>query len=119
MNSEDYGSRDRHLDEFFQAYREACSYGEPGPNFMPAVWQRIDARQTSSTLFRRVAKSFVTAAAALSLILALFLLRPSPQSSAFYNSTYVEALASDHLRQNALYFEPVHIETVSDDASQD
>jgi hypothetical protein len=119
MNSEDYGSREQYLDEFFHAYREACAYGEPDANFMPMVWQRIEARQTGSTLFRRAAKSFVTAAAALSLILALFLMRPSQQNSAFYNSTYVEALATDHLRQNALYFEPVHIETVSDDAPQD
>ena len=113
MDIENDGNPERQLDEFFHAYREACEYSGPSANFMPMIWQKIEARQSGNTLFLRIARSLVTAAVALSLVLALFLLRPN-QNSDFYNSSYVEALSADNLTQNALYMEDASIDPVSD-----
>lgn len=86
------GNSEERLDALFRAYREACPDPEPSPNFMPLLWQRIEARQTFSFSLRRMAGGFVTAAFALSLALGVYMAVPhsnqgdSPQS-------YVEALA--------------------------
>ena len=40
------GNDDQRLDALFRAYREACPAPEPSANFMPNLWQRIEARQT-------------------------------------------------------------------------
>ncbi len=39
------GHREAQLDALFQAYLEACPAPEPSANFMPQLWQRIEARQ--------------------------------------------------------------------------
>lgn len=92
MFKPDRGSQDERLSALFRAYREACPDPECGPNFMPQLWQRIEARQTSSRFLGRLASGFVTAAAALTLMMAAYIYLPS-HSSAFYSETYVEALA--------------------------
>ncbi|MCL4401266.1 MAG: hypothetical protein M1436_01190 [Acidobacteria bacterium] len=60
---------------------------------MPQIWERIDARQNYSFFFGRLASGFVTAAVALTLVMALWLSMPR-RTNAFYSETYVEALAS-------------------------
>ncbi len=120
MNSENFGdreqsdSRERDLQELFGRYREACEPAEPSANFMPAIWQKIEARQANSWLFGKMARGFVTAALAVSSILALFLALPNSQSSAFENGSYVEILAAYHASENSLYFDAVHFSTVAD-----
>ena len=59
-------TRDDQLDALFRAYREACTTPEPGPNFMPQLWQRIESRQTFAFSFKRMANALVTAAMAAS-----------------------------------------------------
>ncbi len=115
---EECDSRERDLRELFERYREACEPPEPSANFMPAIWQKIEAAQTSSWLFGKMARGFVTAAVAVSCILALFLALPSPQNSAFENGSYVEVLAADHASENSLYFDPVHFSTVADQVKE-
>lgn len=118
MNSEHYGDRDESLQELFRQYRDACPTPEPGPNFMPLVWRKIDARQANNSLFGRMARGFATAAFALSCILALFLALPGGQS-AFETGTYVDVLAADHANENALYFDAVHLSPVRDTVERD
>lgn len=124
INSETSGgwencdSRERDLQELFRRYREACEPIEPSANFMPAIWRKIEARQANNWLFGKMARGFVTAALALSCILALFLALPNSQNSAFENGSYVEILAADHASDNALYFESVHLSTVADTEDQ-
>jgi len=84
------------LDSMFRAYRDSCDVPEPGANFMPEIWRRIEARQSVSLIFRRMAAGFVTAAAGLSMAMAVFLIMPAEQPSPFYNNTYVEVLAAQH-----------------------
>jgi len=95
MESPEHRSpEDQRLDELFRAYRTACEPNEISANFMPELWQKIDRVQSSTFSFRKIARGFVSAAAALSLVLATVAYFPSHDVSPVYNTTYVEALAA-------------------------
>ena len=98
---------ERRLDALFQAYRLTCGEPEPSPGFMPRLWQRIEARRRTSLFMGRLTGGFVTAAAALSLAMAVYLYTPS-NNVAFFSQSYVEALEEQHAAENADFFEPVH-----------
>jgi hypothetical protein len=93
MSPEHRSPEDERLDALFRAYHMACEAREVSPNFMPELWQKIEKVQNATFSFRRIAKSFVTAAAVLSMALAAIGFVPS-RNSAAYNVTYVEALAA-------------------------
>jgi hypothetical protein len=115
MYTPNHGSDEERLDALFAAYRAACPEPEPGPNFMPQLWQRIEARQSFSFFFGRMASGFVTAAVAVTLAMAVYLYMPR-STTAFYSESYVEALAAGHAGENDLY-EPVRFDP-SDQAGQ-
>jgi hypothetical protein len=85
---------DERLDALFRAYRSTCEPRQVSANFMPELWRKIERVQTARFSFQRIAKGFVTAAAALSLALAVGGLLPSHQTPAFAGASYVEALAA-------------------------
>jgi len=103
------GSDDERLDNLFRAYRDACPTPEAGANFMPELWQRIEARQTVAFSFGRMASAFVTAALALSLALGIYLTRPAVNSS-YFTQSYVEALDTNDDTSDLL--EPVRYEVL-------
>ncbi len=83
---------DDQLDVLFRAYRDACPAPEPGVNFMPQLWRRIEARQNTGFSFRRMANALVTAAVAASICLGVYTtIRHSDK--ALYSQSYVETLA--------------------------
>ena len=86
------GSQDDQHDALFRAYHNACGSPEPSANFMPELWQRIEARQRSTFSFRRMANALVTAALAATMALGVYTALPH-SNSADYTVTYVEALA--------------------------
>jgi hypothetical protein len=92
---EDKGPQDK-LDALFAEYREACPDPEPGANFMPMLWQKIEARRVETTsIFRHIGQ--VWAAAALALTLIIVVLIPRLQREPIYSaSTYVEVLDDAH-----------------------
>jgi len=94
MPSERRSSEEAHLDSLFRAYYSACEPGPVSPNFMPELWQKIERTQSATFSFRRIAKGFVSAAAALSLALAVVCFVPARSSSPAYNATYVDALGA-------------------------
>jgi hypothetical protein len=96
------------IDELFRAYRDACPDPEPGPGFMPAMWARIEARETSVNWFGRFAKGLVTAAVATSVILGMTLSSLN-HSSSFFDATFVDALRADQMAT----LEPLHIDRIS------
>jgi hypothetical protein len=96
------------LDQLFVAYREACPEPDPGVNFMPELWARIEARQVSSNLFGRMAKALVTAALAATAILGLMVSTMNRNDQ--FNGTYLEALSADH----ASSLEPLNLDRVSE-----
>lgn len=90
-----HGTSDEQLDALFRMYGEACRPPEASPEFMPQLWERIEARQTFAFSFRRMANALVTAAMAASIALGVYMALPhaSPPNPSNYTS-YVEALAN-------------------------
>jgi hypothetical protein len=89
-----HGNSDDQLDALWRSYQKACSPAEPSANFMPRLWQKIEARQNSTFSFRRMANALVTAAMAASIALGIYMAVPHrPAANPLYYSTYVEALA--------------------------
>ena len=86
------GNAEERLDALFRAYREACPDPDASPNFMPQLWQRIEARQTFTFSLRRMAGGFATAALALSLALGVYMAIPR-NSQSYSPQSYLEALA--------------------------
>jgi hypothetical protein len=85
------GNDDRKLDALFQLYGSACATPEPGANFMPELWRRIEARQSVAFSFRRMANALVTAALAFSIALGVYM--SMPRFNPNYSQSYIEALA--------------------------
>ena len=77
------------LEGLFAAYRDACPDPEPGVDFMPRLWQKIEARRAFSYRLKRLAKGVITAAAAAALAMALLL---APQHR--ITPSYLELLAA-------------------------
>jgi hypothetical protein len=103
---------DSRLDKLFEVYRDACPEVEPGAHFMPAVWQRIEARRSFWFVFQREARTFVTASAALCLLL-LVLNFIGVTNTHIFASTYADALMADHSAENTYYTEAIRTTPVS------
>ena len=86
------------LDELWVEYREATPDPDAGPNFMPQLWQKIEARRVETTsVFRRLAQICVMATIALTLVISAVLIpHGSNNDDAFYTGTYVDVLAAEH-----------------------
>ena len=114
MQYEDISDSNERLDRLFLEYRDACDAPELSANFMPALWQKIEARQSSSWVFKKVSGWFVAASAAASAVLAVALLSMPSMPAGAYAATYVDALAADHIAEYILYTEPVHVDNIAD-----
>jgi anti-sigma-K factor RskA len=90
------GRMDDKLDALWAEYRAAIPDPEPGANFLPALWQKIEARRVETTsVFRHMAQAWAVAALALALILAV--LAPRLHRETTYSAnTYVEVLDNAH-----------------------
>lgn len=98
MQQKDYVSGgEQELESLFRAYREACPEPEPSVNFMPAVWAKIEARQTHTTLFSRMARALVGAALAATAVLGMLLSTQAQNSSTPFDGSYMEAITADHV----------------------
>jgi hypothetical protein len=89
----------RELDELFRRYRAACPDIEPGPNFMPGVWDRIERNRSFSLVFDKLARSLVTVSAAACLVLAALNFVPhqsaAPETTRF--ASYADVLTAADL----------------------
>jgi len=84
------------LDALFAEYRAACPDPEPGADFMPALWRRIEARRIATvSVFRHWAQACVMATVALTVLIGVVLI-PRFQSDPAANASYVEALMFEH-----------------------
>lgn len=85
------------LDALWVEYREAVPDPEAGPDFMPKMWQKIEARRVETTsVFRRLAQICVMATIALALVIGAVLLPHNNSDEVFYTGTYVDVLAAEH-----------------------
>jgi hypothetical protein len=113
MIPDDGGWQERRLDALFEAYRRAVDEPEPGRNFMPELWAKIESRRGYSVWFKRFAGGLVTAAATAAFVLFLTAM-PRNSGEGFYQATYLEVLAQDHATTGPDYAEPVSVETDSE-----
>ena len=104
MNRQDNG-----LDDFFASYRAACPEMDGGPDFMPGLWRRIDAKRAARTQFRHLSRMVLSGAAAMCLLLSGAMLLPSNATPSLQQS-YVDALAASHDAETWSYAEALHME---------
>src|SRR5579875_1949172 len=95
---------DSRLNRLFQDYGAACPEVEPSANFMPTLWQKIESRSSVRFLFERLARTVMTASAAICLLLLLLNLTSAPQSH-LVSPTYTDALLADHTAERTYYTE--------------
>ncbi len=87
---------ERELDALFAGYRAAVPDFSGGADFLPRIWQRIEAVRNPGRTWRIWANAFATASVALCLLLVLVTASiERAQASHTYNTTYVEVLADD------------------------
>lgn len=103
------GSNDEKLDALFRAFASACPDRDPSVNFMPNLWQRIEARQSYAFSLRRMANTLATAALAFSIALGVYMALPRP-SQATAGLTYLEALAEANALDAPEIVGPVHLD---------
>ncbi|HEX3880420.1 MAG TPA: hypothetical protein VHW24_25730 [Bryobacteraceae bacterium] len=87
------GNNEEKLDALFRAFA-ACPTPDPSANFMPALWQKIEARQSFTFSFRRMANAFAAAAVALTVALSVYMY--VPHTPAMPSQTYMDVLADAH-----------------------
>lgn len=102
------GKDDEMLDSLFQAYRRACPTPDASANFMPELWQKIDARQKFTFSLRRMANAFAAAAVALTLALGVYMSIPRTQTTA--PLSYIEVLAESRPLDTPDFVTPVHLD---------
>jgi hypothetical protein len=106
-----HGNSDDQLDVLFRAYREICPDPEASPNFMPGLWQKIEARQNSTFSFRRMANVLMTAAVAASIALGVYMAVPHGKApNPNFYSSYVEALAQANTIETPDIVAPVRLD---------
>lgn len=88
------GNHEEKLDALFRAFAQ-CPIPEPSANFMPTLWQKIEARQTFTFSFRRMANAFAAAAVALTLALSVYMYIPRG-GSPIPSQSYLDVLADAH-----------------------
>ena len=85
------------LDALWVEYRDATPDPDASPNFMPQLWQKIEARRVETTsVFRRLAQICVMASVALALVMSAVLIPRNSNDEVFYTGTYVDILAAEH-----------------------
>jgi hypothetical protein len=84
--------RNPELDSLFVKYRAIVPDPEPGVNFMPELWRRIEARQGVIVRVKKLTQVFVAAAAAICILFATVMAVPrsTPQE---VRGSYVDVLA--------------------------
>jgi hypothetical protein len=106
---------DDELQRLFEAYRSACPEVEPSRNFMPVLWQKIEARRESAIPFaRRLAQGFAALAATASLGLVLLMVI-SPPETLGTSISYVEALADAHSSDPYTLQDIAYVEALPED----
>src|ERR1700730_10915213 len=85
---------DQQLNSFFAAYREGISGPEPSPEFMPALWGKIEAKRSFVYRLKKMSQLAMGAALAASILWGILFL-PLPHFDTPAGS-YVDMLADAH-----------------------
>jgi hypothetical protein len=114
------GRSEAELEGLWQRYREACGEPDASPQFMPHLWQKIDARKSRFGAFERGARFFAAAAASLALMLGgVVAFEGARETRQWHAETYVEVLSAENARASSFYLETASYEPESATARQD
>ena len=83
------------LESLFAKYKAAVPDPDASVNFMPELWQKIEARQSLLVRLKKLTQVFVAAAAALCLLFGMVLSVPGGSSGELAGS-YVDILAQSN-----------------------
>ncbi len=83
------------LNGLFAEYKQAIPDPDPGANFMPELWRKIEAKQSFTLRVRKLTQVFVGAAAAVCLLFAMIEVIPGASRPEVHGS-YIDVLAAAH-----------------------
>ena len=109
--------REQRLDQLLVSYKAACADPEPGANFMPTMWQRIEARRNPVLQWVAMSRRALAGAMALCALL-LVGMATAFTSSQFYQSTYVEVLDDSDAPEDLAAMHPVSMDLSADRAER-
>jgi len=75
-------------------YRESLPDPDPGPDFMPGLWRKIERHRSPERMLRRFAEAFALLAAATALLVGAILV-PRLQMAPIHSASYVEVLENE------------------------
>jgi hypothetical protein len=105
MNQSDNQLPSPELASLFVQYRAIVSDPEPGANFMPELWRRIEARQGFIVRMKKLTQVFVAAAAAICILFATVLSIPrsaTPDARGSYVDVLAEAYPTENLAAHGI-----------------
>lgn len=108
---------EKRLDRLFAAYKQACPDPEPAANFMPTMWQKIEARRSPVLQWVTMSRRALVGALALCLVLGV-VMGSAISSSQFYQSTYIEALDDSEVPKDLAAMHPVSFEQTAEITDQ-
>jgi hypothetical protein len=100
---------EQELNELFQAYRQSFADVDASGEFMPGVWEKIEARRSLAFRVRHLARAFLGATAVLFTLMAGFFVLVENRTSPDPRESYFDSLASAHASDSML--EAMHGET--------
>lgn len=98
MNGADEG-----LTQLFRDYRDACPDPDASAEFMPRLWERIEARRAFTWKVVRLSKGLATIAAVICLMITVVSLRSTSGPSPVVTTTYLETLEEAGSLENLAY----------------
>ena len=94
---------ERNLDRLLERYARACPEADAGANFMPGIWQRIDARRGFSFKLATYARILAMTAASLCLAAGLFEVSSYGPAQQLASKRFVEVLDDDDDSEALIY----------------
>lgn len=110
-------NEDSGLDELLQRYRAACPDPEPGADFMPRLWEKIESRHSFWFVFEGLGQTAMTASAALCVLFVILNLVSSAENRVLA-PTYVDALMAEHTVEKTYYTEAIRSTPTSEEAPE-
>jgi hypothetical protein len=100
---------EQELDELFRAYRRSFADVDASSEFMPGVWEKIEARRSFAFRVTHLARAFLGASAVLFTLMAGFFVLVENRAAPDPHESYLDSLASAHASDSMM--EAMHAET--------
>jgi hypothetical protein len=82
------------LTKLLERYRESLPDPEPGPDFMPGLWRKIEQHRSPERMLRRFAQIFALLAAATAVLVGVVLV-PRLQMAPVHSASYIDVLENE------------------------